>query len=638
MVNRGRRSLGERFLGGSRRFRVAGLVGFIVGAVVFSSAGADDVNAKFFNLSSSGTLQPVCDFVWSKDWSELVSTRSSDGKKMLIFYNREEGQGKSFTYSTSGTITELGFWNNWQKTWDQVIDVSHDDGSTFNVAFYRRTDGLLKVFDFPAAGGFKLKFEQVIPNPGGAPSKFQSADAPNGWDIVVPGRFAGGRGLLFYSRMGGTGVFYEYSATAGKFVKTFPYFGWRRTWDEIAAGDFDGDGMDDLVLYDQDDGTIKLVTFDASWHIKSEVEWQTGMAVGAKLVVGKFGGSSGIDDFVLYRNDHGNALENGNGIIWKDSSAGYRVLKEHKDWSDRWTHLVPVDLGGSRTGLLFYSNQHVIKVSVYQMHSAAMSVRPTTGTNKDLSKQGPLHFDEPAAGTATWTTEDLKRLKTAEDTARKSFAPAGLRFVMTPVSSYGISSELAKWWCGKGNRAVADDWVSKHVDKDVLPITLATESTSGTGCSNRDVEFVRGSYPVPSKAKYFPHELGHYFGLPHTHKELDQLSNRAETEAFLSTFTHPALSDLDPDDTAQGTDFINVYDTPPAFDHSFDWPSVGLVDECSVNASIVFDTPNGSVTMWSSPHNLMAYNNCDELYRLTRDQVRAVRQTLYHERAGLIGK
>lgn len=67
-------------------------------------------------------------------------------------------------------------------------------------------------------------------------------------------------------------------------------------------------------------------------------------------------------------------------------------------------------------------------------------------------------------------------------------------------------------------------------------------------------------------------------------------------------------------------------------------PGRHLTGRGSEGQPLAFTTDDATeVTIWISPHDVMAYNNCNSLYRLTRDQARIVRHALYTLRPGLIG-
>ncbi len=566
-------------------------------------------NARFFNLGAGGALSPVRDHTWQKHWHSVVSTRASDGTRLLVFYDRERGKGKTFRYDSSGRIFTLGEWSDWNRDWDYLV--SGDFGS-FNTVFYRRTDGFLRAYEFTSGGGKLFRMQQNLPDPEPA------VQPPGGWDIVVAGDFGnGGYGLLVYRRVTGTARFLRYDAASGQFVTAKSYWGWKRSWDDIAAGDFDGDGRDDLVLYDRDSGLVKIVTFDAAYAISSEQQLaNAGRSHGARLAVADFGGAA-RDDVMLYQHDNGAAFENGSARVWTDDAAGNRALAiHHTHWQDKWTHLLPVDLGQPRSGFLVYSNQHVIKVGVYRM---------VTG----------------AAGPYTWTATELARLQALEDAMRKTYATAGLRFELQLPGTTFSNATLANWECGEGHdRATANQWVADDVPADVIPITMATGVSGGGGCSNIAVDFARTSDTVTAKTKHYGHEVGHYLGLPHSH---GGWKTRAAVESFLSGIEASqgraaVVTDLDRDDTTNEAEFFPVYDTPPILADSYWNNATGPVGMCSDGQPLTFTTDDGTdVTIRISPHDVMAYNNCNGLYRLTRDQARVVRHVLYTLRPRLIG-
>ena len=583
----------------------------IVAALLLQAAApvAAQVNAKFFRFNSSGTLQGVGSHTWKRDWHSVVSTEAANGAPLLLFYAREYGWGKVFRYSAAGGMTPLNSWKNWLKDWDFVVGGKF---GTANAVFYRRRDGFLRAYDFGPGGEKRFRFSQTIEDPNGS-----TLYAKTGWDVVISGKWGDQKdGLFLYHRTTGRARFYVYSPSSNRFVKVFSYYGFQKTWDEIAAGDFNGDANDDLVFYNQDSGLLKILYLDAERRIKGT--WQTknaGRTHGARLVTGNFDGGY-RDDILVYQQDNGASFENGSARIYADTASGYRyVSKTYTHWQDKWTHAVRVRLGPGRAGLLLYSNQHLIRVAVIPMSSS-----------------GSQLFQ--------WTSQDAVRLAELQKAMRKTYATAGLKFEFYLYRFTKQHAGLATWVCGTGgDRASANAFIAANIPSFFLPFTVATESTSGTGCSNALVDFVRVGYPITAKTKHFAHEAGHYFGLPHSHLGL---KTRTAVEDYLTdkeaTYSRNAIAgDIDRD-RLEGSEFLSVLDTPPILSNKY-WENEGMpgLDQCDEGKTVSFETANGTlVRIAVNPHNVMAYNNCNQLYRLTRDQAQTVRETLYSKRFALI--
>ena len=591
------------------------------------SAIIGSTNAKFFNLGSGGGLLSVSSGNWSQHWTHVVTLAASDGTPILFFYSRELGTAKIFRYNTSGGITLLASRDDLQTDWDMVVP-ARSPGQGFNLLFYRRSDGLLKAMDVRSNGGFATIFEQEIPDPTGL-------DSTHGWDNVVPAKITQRGDVVFYHRLTGKAQFWRYDPAEGQFAYPSQQT-WQKTWDEIESGDIDGDSIDDLVFYNQDDGTLKLAPITSGYQLKSSSQvLSAGTSHGGRLMVADFGGGA-RKDVALYQVDGGTSFENGRLRIWTDNSDGTRsVTVNQAAINDGWTHLLPVNLGAAKSGILFYSNQHVINVKVY----------PMTYTNDDMPW--------------SWKSGDAAQLTKLANAMRKTYAPAGLAFNVT-FGALGHDDNLATYVCNESSQGSGNDWVEDHVPPNTLPITLAARGPGGpAGCSSLGADFVKSSYWMDNDVsglyesyygnyteKHYAHEVGHYFGLAHGHVE------DADTLALvLEELDDGDISTLDTDTDVSGN-FHPVYDTPPALGAAY-WKdrygdAQGKLNMCEEGRIETFVNEDGeTVNLTVHPHNVMAYNQCpgsltegglpEGLARLTRDQIRAVRQALYDERKALIG-
>lgn len=598
-------------------------------AATAQSAIIGSLNAKFVSVDGD-VLRTNASYDWQASWTHVVSLRASDNTPLLFLYARDLGEAKVLRYSSAGGWTTLASYDDFQRDWDAVIPARGSSGGA-NLVFYRRADGLVKAIDVRSDGSWTSRFTQNIDSPSGF---------DRGWDLVVSSRMSASGELVFYHRMAGLAAFARYDAAKGKFVvrNTQP---WKHTWDEVDTGDFDGDGVDDVVLHNQDDGTLKTVLYDASFAIKAggeKILANVGTAHGARLAVADFGGGA-RKDIALYQTDGGQTFENGKLLVWTDDPATGALKKTttNLDVADGWTHLVPID-AGAKKGLLFYSNQHVIDVAIHPM------------------------VEETSALTAfPWKAGDPARLKRLADAMRKTFAPAGLAFNVR-FGTMGKNDVLAGWVCSTGaDRSAANAWINANLNPRTLPITLATTTTSWTGCSNLAVKFVRSRYSLSAEPsglfdstdyefateKHFAHEVGHYFGLPHAH--LEDLDTVADVEAKLQA-TAWELDALDTDAHVKEADgeVLSVYDTPPALGAAYWKNTYGGANfkakMCAEGAVEKFTSDSNSVSVTVEPYNVMSYNQCagsdpnQVVARLTRDQIRVVRQTLYTTRAALIGR
>ncbi|MEQ9354453.1 S8 family serine peptidase, partial [Coleofasciculus chthonoplastes] len=79
------------------------------------------------------------------------------------------------------------------------------------------------------------------------------------WDMIIPGDFNGDgkTNLLFYDRHTGDYEFYRVNDN-GSMHLIRKDSGWRKTWDMIIPGDFNGDGKTNLLFYDRHTGDYEF--------------------------------------------------------------------------------------------------------------------------------------------------------------------------------------------------------------------------------------------------------------------------------------------------------------------------------------------------------------------------------------------
>ena len=568
--------------------------------------------------------------------------------------------------------------------------------------FYNRVNGRLKAFRISETGSMSLQFEQTIENPVDA-SLISAADPPDGpggpgWDIVTPGHWSWVNnrtvpGLLFYNRTEGSALFLRYDEAEGHFVFARRYYGWNNSWDEIKAADFNGDQVDDLVLYDQDGGKLKVIymnedySFGSHLFLKDRDEVFAGRTHFPQLVIGNFGGSRLKKDILLYQQDKcldGQDCivdEHGRGLLWtQNSRSGWDPKpKVYSNWGDDWTHLVPVKAKPTyygSTGLLFYRNQVKLKLVLWRVEET--NVIRTGG--KVVLPQG-----------SAWSPTEEAQLDAWAQAARNTFKAAGIDFSYS-LRHYNSSvwdNELKDWDedidlnnpCGRvSGTDLFQDWVSAQNLPDDTIYAFVIPGT-GTGCSWKDRNHLLVGGNSLGNPKHLGHELGHYFGLPHTNvsealdPDLDYI--KPACKGSYSQCVSAIAEKLDEKKDELGRDVrfadldndlgwrgIRVYDTPPVlnkvvtqhlrentYNHrvlasgSGDFPG-----NCKPGARYTFSYPfnvprtsQSVIEMYQESHNVLNYTNCDGLFRISEDQARVIRQGLFRTdgdygwRSGLIG-
>ena len=697
--------------------------------VFWAGPTAHAESAKMFKLTANGDLSKVKGYNWSNRWTQIVPF-SARGENLLLFYDRDRGLAKLFSYNEAGGLYRKKSYSGWSKDWDHVIAGQFGEA---NMIFYNRANGLLKGFRISATGSMSLQFEQTIENPQryrrNSDGSYRVQDHPSwslpgggpGWDIVTPGHWSwvNGRtvpGLLFYNRTEGLVSFKRYDEAEERFVlvRHIPaaWRNWENSWDEIKAADFDGDQVDDLVLYDQDGGKLKVVYMNEDYSsdrhllLKDRDGVFAGRTHFPQLVIGNFGGGRLKKDILLYQQDKcpdGQDCivhEHGRGLLWIDNGRGGwdPKPKVYSNWRDDWTHVVPVEAKPTyygSTGLLFYRNQVKLKLVLWRVEETNV-IRPRTGASgKFVPPQG-----------SAWSPGEEAQLDAWAQAARNTFKAAGIDFSYS-LRHYNSSvwdNELKDWNedidlnnpCGRRRGTeLFQDWVSAQNLPDDTIYAFVVPGT-GTGCSWKDKNHLLvGGGNSLGNPKHLGHELGHYFGLPHTNvgqaldPDLDYIKPACKIPPSGSGSYSQCVSaiaaklaekkdelgrdvrfaDLDNDLGWRG---IRVYDTPPVLnkvvtqhlrENTFAaHPSGGStsgasgqrtfdpIGNCKPGARYTFSYPfnvprtsQSVIEMYQESHNVLNYTNCDGLFRISKDQARVIRQGLFRTdgdygwRRGLVG-
>lgn len=154
-----------------------------------------------------------------------------------------------------------------------------------------------------SASSSLFQFWTAAPN-GDEWSKFFEQTGTRGWTHLIPGDFDGNgvTDLLFYKA--DVGLMRFYTVTSSGFRPLTPAMTGTKFWSEIVPGDFDGDGSDDLLFYRREDGLMRFYEVDISGLFApiSPVLWGTGGW--SQIPSGNFDGI-GNDDLLFYRQDDG---------------------------------------------------------------------------------------------------------------------------------------------------------------------------------------------------------------------------------------------------------------------------------------------------------------------------------------------
>jgi hypothetical protein len=184
--------------------------------------------------------------------------------QQVLAYNRNAGVGDLYTIDSGGKLTLKAANAGWRKSWDMITVGDFLGNGEDQVLLYDSAAGDADIVAFDPHGGVSLD----APNP-----KFGKP-----WDIIVAGNFLQSgqqEQVLAYNRAAGQGniiAFNGQGSNKGTMRLDTPNTGWRTTWGSILAGDFSGEGRDEVLLYDPNAGQADLVNFKTDGSVKLDGE------------------------------------------------------------------------------------------------------------------------------------------------------------------------------------------------------------------------------------------------------------------------------------------------------------------------------------------------------------------------------
>ncbi|NHN38980.1 hypothetical protein G8764_16850 [Pseudomaricurvus alcaniphilus] len=236
---------------------------------------------------------------------------------------------------------------------------------------------------------------------------------------------------------------------------------------------------------------------------------------------------------------------------------------------------------------------------------------------------------------------------------------------MNAAQTVTQNQDLADFSCGK-SRNPLNAWSATNIPSDSIPIIIPHSNNKGCSSGRANfiamtrptgirlngqdadstyVEWYRGNSTVthdrPSP-RGLAHELGHFFQLAHAYRTAKTTKSAIETmlKNEETATNHASIHNLDGDRYAttacsgKGGCYLATHDTMPAFSEGF-WDNQG-VDRCDDGPKYSFSSNFATFKYSAAPHDVMSYIRCDRTNVLSKDQVRAVRQSLYGLRNALI--
>jgi hypothetical protein len=598
---------------------------FLFIALLFPAlASAEDI-AKYATIAPGGGNLSIAKTYtdWSKKWQTVIQAGDPN---QIAFFSKIDNLMKIIKFSPDGSFTIQNTYTfPFFKQYDQVVRGNFGGTARNDLFFYDRTYGTVDVYEIAANGDVTILLSQPLGQK---------------WDILATGRWSSNSSpttdpsgtvyfrtdLMTYNKTEGKSTFWKYSNGVLGAAKNFT--GWQKSWDQILAGNFDGNTTTDLLFYNQDGGNAKFYNFSESYGmtlIQEVTDWP--MTENMIIVPGRFGGGSETDLFLYDQNRHiGTFMVDNGGSLVKGA--------EYPNLQDKWVQITAVDQPGSSTSdLIFYSNRYTITIK-------AVSLSDDDGGN-------------PAS-----VTKDQVNIWL--DTARKAYKPAGIDFEYddtifslknSTINNYDCDGEL-------DSTKMLADLLAFGISIDGVVVFFRNPTKSGVskgrGCGSIDHKYVimpafnntgttyykrdgttyvdSSGNPLPSNYKLFAHELGHFFSLQHTY-----FSNASPASlAAMDVDTSSGVRDTPPDPSGISIDANNngKEDTGEGF---WDFFGYNRCDDSVAGEVPIMASDGNTYNINPERHNTMNNGcNCDLLYRFSPDQIRKIRGVLFNQRLYLI--
>lgn len=289
--------------------------------------------ALFTTLNNQATISTLSDFTdWSCNWDIIVPGNfDGDNYTDLLLYSKTEG---ALFVSTdgNGNIVTLQHYPGWRSTWDILVPGNYGGSSLTDILLYDKTAGEIEVFTLDGSyylnqTGMSTNFTNIVSgnfitsniicydktageikfyktNSGGNINLIATQTGfGTGWTSMTEGNFNGDSNsdVLLYNKVNGTASFYKPLGSPTLNLSNMRnHSGWRTSWNNIIAGDFNGTGNSDLLLYDKGAGEAYFFTVSTTdqglGNINSYSDWSNSWEM---IVPGEFGSDS-VDDLLYY--------------------------------------------------------------------------------------------------------------------------------------------------------------------------------------------------------------------------------------------------------------------------------------------------------------------------------------------------
>jgi hypothetical protein len=255
-----------------------------------------------------------------------------------VLYDRQAGQADVVGFDGTGKANLDTTNSGWRTSWDAMVAGNFVGNGRTQIFLYDRAAGHADIVGF---------------NNNGLEAGLDTGHDGyrNSWDTIVAGNFIGNgrQQVLMYDRNGGAAAIVGFDNN-GKINLDPTDSNWRTSWDIFVVGDFIGNGKDQVLAYDRSAGQADVVGFDIHGNPNLDTTnsgWRTSWNL---ITAGNFVGN-GRSQIVLYDRSAGHA------DVVGFNNAGLEVNLDtgNDGWLTEWDVLLTCSLlGNGRNQILLY--------------------------------------------------------------------------------------------------------------------------------------------------------------------------------------------------------------------------------------------------------------------------------------------